>query len=211
MKKVLALVMVLSMAGFASAALQIDVAGGKAVVNGQLDADQYLILTAGNGASLSNFALGASAPSMSGPFMSAAEFEALGVGYAAPAGFAGEAYVMASAPGEAYKNGAQLMADLALATSQEVGQFLRTEKVFEGAPLPGQWKVRTWSELIEVANGALSLSMFSEITGQTALLGDRSIQDRSVIGETYADGEWVPEPMTLSLLGLGALVLRRRS
>jgi len=62
MKKVLALVMVLSMVGFASAALQIEAAGGKAVVVGQLDKDVYLILSAGDGASLSGFGLGKDAP-----------------------------------------------------------------------------------------------------------------------------------------------------
>jgi hypothetical protein len=208
MKKVLALVMVLSMAGFASAALQIDVAGGKATVMGQLEADQYLILTAGNGASLSNFALGAAAPSMSSFFMSAADFEGLGVGYVAPAGFAGEAWVMASAPGEAYKNGAQLMADLALKTSQSTRTW---EEIVDCTQVPNGKLTRTWTEVTDVIEGALSLSVFSEITGQTARVADKMADSRTVSSLTFVDGPCVPEPLTLSLLGLGALVLRRRS
>lgn len=205
MKKVLALVMVLSMAGFASAALQIDVAGGKATVNGQLDADQYLILTAGNGAVLSNFALGGEGPSMSGFFMSAAEFEALGVGFTAPAGFAGEAWVMASAPGEAYKSGAQLMADIVFGSQEETKTWTEEIQCDKG------YFIRTWTEVAAITNGFVSLSTFSEITGETAMAAEKDLTGRTVISSTFVDGECIPEPMTLSLLGLGALVLRRRS
>jgi hypothetical protein len=207
MKKVLALVMVFSMVGFASAALQIEVAGGKAMVTGQLDADQYLIFTAGNGASLSNFAIGAAAPSMSGPFMSAADFEGLGVGYVAPAGFVGEAWVMASAPGEAYKVGTQLDADLAVQTGTDVRTW---EEIISCTEKPNGTLIRTYTEVTEWMKGALSVSVFSEITGQTALAGEKSL-DVQTVTTTYQDSECIPEPMTLSLLGLGALVLRRRS
>lgn len=205
MKKVLALVMVLSMAGFASAALQLDVVDGKAVVSGQLDADIYAILTAGNGATLSGFAAGAAAPSLSGFFASSDEFAAIGVPI--PAGFVGEGWTLASSPGEAYKAGELLTAGLKVSMSQ----LSRTweETVFEGCP-QGWWKIRTYTEVTDIVQGAIALSIFSDVTGEMGIAAEKSLDVRNV-NTTFVDGDCIPEPMTLSLLGLGALVLRRRS
>jgi len=117
MKKMIVFMMVLSMAGIAPAALQIEVSGGKAMVTGQLDQDMYLILAAGNGATLSNFALGSAAPLMSGFFASAADFAS--VGTPIPAGFDGQGWVLASAPGEHFKMGTLLTADCQLTKSTQ--------------------------------------------------------------------------------------------
>jgi hypothetical protein len=213
MKKVLALVMVLSMVGFASAALQIEAVGGKAIVTGQLTGDMYLILSAGNGASLSNFALGADAPlaaigEMQG---TAADFAAAGV--PVPAGFEGQAWYLASFPGEAYKTGNMLSADLALTKSTVTGDATgQGEWITEGCD-KGYHKWRTYFDVIEVSKGALSLGFY--VDEQTmGLITDKLVEIRGgVVGTTFTDGacELIPEPLTLSLLGLGALVLRRRS
>jgi len=207
MKKVLALVMVLSMVGFASAALQLDVAGGKVTVMGKLDVDQFLILSAGNGATLSNFALGAAAPAASYMAASAADFAGLAP---VPADFAGEGWFLGVFPGEAFKEGAQLMADVALTSSQGQGNWLRDETVTEGCD-PGKWKIRSIYELIETSIGSLSLTFLSSDYAQGGNIQALDVRNQVVIGETFVDGPCVPEPLTLSLLGLGALVLRRRS
>jgi hypothetical protein len=211
MKKVLALVMVLSMVGFAGAALQIEVVGGKAVVVGQLEADMYLILSGGNGATLSNFALGADAPLASITEMQGTADDFAAAGTPVPAGFKGEAWFFASFPGEAYKNGTMLQADLALSVqSVELGAFLRTENMGPSDLCqPGWWIERSYYEAIEVTSGQLSLAFYN-LADQTELITDKMVQSRAVNGETFVD-RCVPEPMTLSLLGLGALVLRRRS
>lgn len=211
MKKVLALVMVFSMVGFASAALQIEVADGKAVVTGRLDGDMYLILSAGDGGVLSNFGLGAQAPLASIAEMQglASQFKELG-GVPVPDGYEGEAWFLASFPGEAYLDGTQLVADLAMGVKgTEMGQYLREEIVTEGCE-PGMWKIRSFYENIEISGAGLSLAFF-DVAGQTGLITDKMVEFRSVNGETFVDGPCVPEPLTLSLLGLGALVLRRRS
>jgi len=204
MKKVLALVMVLSMAGLASAALQIEVAEGKAMVTGQLEVDQFLILSAGEGASLSNFALGAAAPAASYFAAAAADFAGLAP---VPAGFAGEGWFLGVFPGEAFKNGVQLAADLAT----ESGQDVRTweEVVTEGCP-EGWHKIRTFTEVTNWVKGALSLTFLSADYAQGGDIQALSLNSQNV-ETTFVDGECIPEPMTLSLLGLGALVLRRRS
>jgi len=204
MKKVLALVMVLSMVGFASAALQIDVAGGKATVMGQLQADQYLVLTAGNGASLSNFAKGAQAPGLTGFAGSLADYEGLAL---FPAGFDGQVWVFASAPGEAYQNGALLAADLAVTKSQSTRTW---DEIVACTQYPNGTLTRTWTEVTDFIKGGLSLSFFDE-SGNNGTLAQVSLDSQAVSSLTFVDGPCVPEPLTLSLLGLGALVLRRRS
>ncbi len=206
MKKVLALVMVFSMVGFASAALQIEVADGKAMVTGQLDADIFVILSAGDGAVLSNFALGGSAPAASYMAAGAADFAGLEV--PVPAGFEGEGWFLGAFPGEAYKAGAQLVADLA---GFSMTQITRTEveTITEGCE-PGWWKERTWTKIYDVVVGGLSLSTLSAAYDNPVLVQTIAAGEKLVSAE-FQDGPCVPEPLTLSLLGLGALVLRRRS
>lgn len=204
MKKVLALVMVLSMVGFASAALQIDAAGGKATVMGQLSSDQYLVLTAGDGASLSNFAKGPQAPGLTGFSGSLADFEGLAI---YPAGFQGEVWVFASAPGEGYQNGALLSADLAVTKSQATRTW---EEIIDCTQVPNGKLTRTWTEVTDFIKGGLALSFFDE-SGNSGMLSQVSLDSQAVSSLTFVDGPCVPEPLTLSLLGLGALVLRRRS
>jgi hypothetical protein len=205
MKKVLALVMVLSMAGFASAALQIDVSGGKATVMGQLDADQFLILSAGDGATLSNFALGAQAPTAS--YMAAAASDFVGLA-PVPDGFAGEGWFLGAYSGEAYKNGAMLAADLALTKSQSIRTW---EETVACTQYPNGTLTRTWTEVTDILMGGLSLVSLSANYDNGQVLQTLSIDNRTVSSLTFVDGPCVPEPLTLSLLGLGALVLRRRS
>ena len=204
MKNTLALVMVLSMAGLASAGLQIEVSGGKAMVTGQLDQDMYLILAAGNGATLSNFALGAGAPlaSIGERQGTAADFAAVGV--PVPDGFTGEGWWLASFPGEAYKTGTQLQADLAVTTTQETRTW---EEMVAGCWWwPGGWIIRTWTEITEIQKGSLSLDFLAlnPKTGdidQMGSLDDMSLDRRTVISLTFMDG-MCPEPATLALLGL---------
>ena len=206
MKKVLALVMVFSMVGFASAALQLEVADGKAVVTGQLTEDLFVILSAGDGAVLSNFATGAAAPGAS--YMGAAAADFAGIGVEVPAGFEGEGWFLGAFPGEAYKAGAQLQADLA---GFSMSQVTKTEvEIITEDCDPGWWKERTWTKIYDVVVGGLSLSTLSAaydnpVVIQTIAAGE------SLVSASFQDGPCVPEPLTLSLLGLGALVLRRRS
>ena len=185
MKKVLALVMVLSMVGFASAALQIDAAGGKAIVVGQLEKDMYLILSAGNGASLSGFALGKDAP-----LASINEMQ----------GTAGD-FAAAGHPRHS------LAAGLALTTSQSTRTWT---EVIDCTQVPNGTLTRTWTEVTDFVKGAVSLASY-DLDGNVARLADKSFDSQTVSSLTFVDGPCVPEPLTLSLLGLGALVLRRRS
>ena len=207
MKKVLALVMVLSMVGFASAALQIDAAGGKAIVVGQLEKDMYLILSAGNGASLSGFALGKDAPLASINEMQGTAGDFAAAGAPIPAGFEGQAWFLASFPGEAYKNGEMLTAGLALTTSQSTRTWT---EVIDCTQVPNGTLTRTWTEVTDFVKGAVSLASY-DLDGNVARLADKSFDSQTVSSLTFVDGPCVPEPLTLSLLGLGALVLRRRS
>jgi hypothetical protein len=210
MKNTLALVMVLSMAGFAPAALQLEVSGGKAMVTGQLDQDMYLILAAGNGATLSNFALGPQVPlaSIGEPQGTAADFAAVGV--PVPDGFTGEGWWLASFPGEAYKTCTMLTADLALTTTQETRMW---EELVTG-PCPYGWPiVRIWTEITEIQKGALFLGFLAlnPKTGDIDQMGQLdflSLDSRNVIGLTFIDGP-CPEPATLAFLGLGMALIRR--
>jgi hypothetical protein len=203
MKKVLALVMVLSMAGFASAALQVDVAGGKADVNGTLVGDMYLILVAGNGTAVSNFALGAKAPDLSGFAATSSDFEAgFGLNFG---GLSGEGWVMASSQNPYPLTGSFLSADISgFDAIQTVKNILVTQEPDKG----GYWLVTTeWTRVF--GGGTLALWTYDEVKAigakafETARVDDTTSQELSRV--------WVPEPLTLSLLGLGALVLRRRS
>jgi hypothetical protein len=212
MKKTLVLVMVLSMAGFASAALQLEVSGGKALVTGQLDQDLYLILSAGDGATLSNFALGKDAPLASiSDWMQGSAEDFRSVGVPIPAGFDGEGWYLASFPGEAYKTGTQLQADLAVTTTQET----RTWEELVIGPCPYGWPIiRTWTEVTEIQKGALSLGFLAlnPKTGDIDQMGQLdflSLDSRKVIGLTFVDGP-CPEPATLALLGLGMIMIRRK-
>jgi hypothetical protein len=204
MKKVLALVMVLSMAGLVSAALQVDVAGGKADVNGTLTGDMYLVLVAGNGTAVSNFALGAKAPDLSGFAATSADFEAgFGLNFG---GYVGEGYVMAASTNPYPLTGSFLMADITgFDPIQSLVEILTTK---EGVTAEGYWEVKTeWTHVF--GGGNLALWTYDEVRA----IGAKAFETSKV--DTLSGQElsrvWVPEPMTLSLLGLGALVLRRRS
>jgi len=205
MKKVLALVMVFSMVGLAGAALQVDVADNKATVSGTLPGDMYLILVAGEGTSLSNFALGANAPDMSGYAASSADFEAgFGLDFG---GLVGEGYVMAGSPSVVYPvTGAFLAADVAgYDPIQTLKEIIVTQ---EDVTPQGYWEVTTeWTHTF--GGGTISLFTYDEINAiGEKVFGLTKVDDMS---SQEISRVWVPEPMTLSLLGLGALVLRRRS
>jgi hypothetical protein len=204
MKKVLVLVMVLSMAGFAPAALQIEVSGGKAMVTGQLDQNIFLILSAGDGATLSNFTLGAAAPSASYMAASASDFTGLAP---VPAGYQGEGWWLGAIQGEAYKTGTLLQAVVTVTTSQETRTWW--EIVTEGCPT-GWFRERTWTEITETQTGSLSLASLSADFSQGGLIQNLSLNSRNVISLTFVDG-LCPEPATLALLGLGMALIRRRN
>lgn len=197
MKKVVALLLILGLAGVASAGLEVVVGGGKATAQGDLTGDMYLIMAAGNGGVLSNFALGSKAPDLS-TYVDTAEFFA-GYGVPVPAGFVGQGWVMASSSNPYPLNGDFLKADFALG---KVGEetVVRQE---EGQG--GYWEI---TDLYNLFGGAIALFTFDEASGQAALAFDGSFADRAFGAELSR--VWVPEPMTLALLGLGALAIRRK-
>jgi hypothetical protein len=204
MKKTLAFGMLLSMASFAIAGLQIEVSGGKAMVTGQLDVNQFVILSAGDGATLSNFTLGAQAPAAS--YMAAMSDDFALVGVPIPNGYKGEGWFLGTFPGETYKTGTQLQADLAVTTTQET----RTWEEFVTGPCPYGWPIiRTWTEITEIQKGSLSLASLSADYSQGSLIQNLSLDKRNVIGLTFIDSP-CPEPATLALFGLGLAIIRRK-
>jgi len=100
-----------------------------------------------------------------------------------------------------------LAADLALTTSQSTRTW---EEVIDCTQYPNGKLTRTWTEVTDFIKGAVSLA-FYDLDGNVGRLADKSFDSQSVSSLTFVDGPCVPEPLTLSLLGLGALVLRRRS
>jgi len=204
MKRRFALGLVFYLAAAAGAGLQLDVTGGKARVTGQLDQNMFLILTAGDGATLSNFTLSAAAPLASGFIASSDDFAVVGV--LIPTGYTGEGWWLASFPGEPYKSGTLLQADVTLTTFQATRSW---QEIISGSFWPCAWFIRTWTEVSEIQKGALSLASLSADYAQSNLIQNLSLDSWKVISLTYDDG-WCPEPATLALLGLGIVLIRGR-
>jgi hypothetical protein len=156
MKKLLVLALVLSVVGLANASLSLsaDLVSKTISVEGLFDQDAYLLLTSDGGVTEAMMGIAAGAASAD-TGMSATDFAgAVGLNIEGT----GVAFVFATFPGEAYKD----------------GQYLKG----------------TYGQGATFAN----LYFFSEVTGESGLL------------ESIA----IPEPMTMVLLGLGGLFLRRK-
>lgn len=168
MKKVLALVMVLGMAGFASAGLQMT--ANDAAVDGTsvLKFDEGTI----------SFAL---------------VNDTAGTGV-----FDG---------GAVTNEGAALLANAAIVPGQLPGQWSVLD-VTADLGMPAFFFSWDLPAIDPVKAGKLVIFDLTGVKGQT---GKLSFLNSSLEPFFTADYEFIPEPMTLSLLGLGALVLRRRS
>lgn len=197
MKKTMVFVMVLSMAGFAGAGLQLDVTGGKVTVSGKIEMDTYLFLTACDGATLTNIELGPAAPFWPQPDPIPFDFM----------GCMGMGWAMVSNPGEPFKEGVYVTADVTPATLQET-RFWEELVPHESCP-PGWWATRTFTEVTDITKGIVVLSLFSDITGEMTVIDQKSLESRTVT-TTVEDHVCIPEPATLSLLGLGTVLIRRR-
>jgi hypothetical protein len=213
MKRRFALGLVFYLAAAAGAGLQLDIVGGKARVTGQLSSDAdpvYLILSAGNGASLSNFGLGDAAPSASVTESQGTAADFRRAGGPIPAGFDGEGWLLASFPNEPYNTGVLLTADVTLTTVQVTRMW--EEMLKELCPcVEHGWGIRTWTEVTEITRGAFSLVTYNGINGQWAVADEWSVNNIITSTLTFEDGYCLvcPEPMTLSLLGLGFIMIRR--
>jgi hypothetical protein len=199
MKMTLALVMVLSMVGAAGASLQLDVTGGKVTVSGKLEMDIYLALAACDGATLSNIVRGPAAPFWPDPDSIIVDF---------PGGCNGVALAMVSNPGEPFKEGIYMTADVTPVTLQET-RYWEEKVVGEGCP-EGWWYSRTFTEVMDITKGGVQLSLFSDITGEMSVIDWKSLESRTVT-TTFEDHVCIPEPATLAILGLGMILIRRRN
>jgi len=184
MKKLLVLALVLSVVGIANAGLAIvePVAGiGQVQIVEDMQGDQYMAIV--SNIALSNF------KTVAGGTASGEFFKASDLGFA-PAGMDGYIWNIATFPGESYpRNGVQLQADWNLADAL-VGQAIRIE---------GDYK-NTYN--VYSASFQMFFCSEEEVTG--------NIQNAVYDKEVLVDSVLIPEPMTMILLGLGGLFLRRK-
>jgi hypothetical protein len=202
MKRGIVVILIFCLAAMAGAALQLDVTDGKVIVSGKLEIDMILGLAACDGATLSNFVIGPAAPSITpiiieDPIL--IEF---------PEGCDGKWQFFGVYPGEEFKEGVYWTADVTPAIFQETRYW--EEKVFgDGCP-EGWWFIRTFTEIIEIEKGFVSLIALSADNSQAALIDEVSLY-KQTITTTCEDHVCIPEPMTSSLLGLGIALIRRRN
>ncbi|NLH16351.1 MAG: PEP-CTERM sorting domain-containing protein [Phycisphaerae bacterium] len=206
MKNGFALLLVLCLATTAKAELQLyDIDGqGKVAIRGDLKTDLWVTLSAGQGASVSNFVVGPEAPEASLYFTNASDLPEF-LGGPVPSGFEGECWLLATYPGEAYKPGTYLTADVTLTKLQETVEWV--EVVTDGCP-PGAYRYRYHTDFVEIQTGTLSLITYDELQFQRTA-NVFVLDSRAVVFSTYIDGP-CPEPATLALFGLGFGFIRRR-
>ncbi|NLH16350.1 MAG: PEP-CTERM sorting domain-containing protein [Phycisphaerae bacterium] len=189
------------LAATTGAALQLEVTDGKVIVSGKLDMDIFLVLSACEGATLSNPQIGPAAPSIIwNPYPDPFPIE-LSDGCMEFAQFFG------LFPGEEFKEGVYWTADVTPAIHQET-RYWEEIVMHESCP-EGWWVVRTWTEITETQTGVVSLSGLSADYSQGGIFDEISLYKQTV-NLTHDDPVCIPEPMTISLLGLGIILIRKR-
>jgi len=112
-KKVIVFILVAFFTSAANGALILSIVDQDTIsIDGVIDADIYVIVTCNGGilSPLDDTALGSAAPTMSGYFGPASDWEGMGL---FPSGWGGGVWVMASAPGEHLPPGNYLTLDVA--------------------------------------------------------------------------------------------------
>jgi hypothetical protein len=201
MKKLLVLALVLSMAVVANAGLSISYVNGAGVdptsgvvsVTGTLAAD-YPIAVLISDAALSGFAKGANAPTATA-FNASAAVIFTANGETIPAGYAGQGWnIMAFSDTEYPLTGTMLTANLAL--NQLANSIV--EEIVEG----GKW-IRTFSNW----EATVKLYQTAEEAPVVQDGDDLSVERQYLVSEVFVP---IPEPMTMLLLGLGGLFIRKK-